>query len=66
VNKRRLTQAAHVLAAQPAYLREGWRTADHVVTDRRHLTTLGMQAYTTSGVIGYPSKGHRRKGPCRT
>jgi len=51
-----------VFAAQPAYLREGWRTADHVVTDHRHLTTPGIQAHTPSGVIGYPSKATAEKG----
>ena len=60
VNRRQLTQAAHVLAAQPAYLRERWRSADHVVTDRRHLTP-GMQAHTTSG-LEYPSKATAEKG----
>ncbi len=51
-----------LLAAQPAYLRDGWDTTDHVVTDRRYLTTLGVQAYTTSGVIGYPSRATADKG----
>ncbi len=51
-----------LLAAQPAYVRDGWQTVDHVVTDRRHLTTLGMQAYTTTGVIGYPSRATADKG----
>ena len=51
-----------LLAAQPAYLREGWQTADHTAADRRHLTALGMQAYTTTGVIGFPSKATADKG----
>jgi hypothetical protein len=40
-----------VLVSPPTYLRDGWHTVDHVATDRRHLDH-GMQAYTTSGVIG--------------
>jgi creatinine amidohydrolase len=51
-----------LLAVHPSYLRDGWDTADHVVTDRRYLPTLGMQAYTSSGVIGYPSKATADKG----
>jgi creatinine amidohydrolase len=55
-------EASILLAAHPTYLRDGWDTADHVATDRRYLPTLGMQAYTTSGVIGYPSKASAEKG----
>jgi creatinine amidohydrolase len=28
----------------------------------RYSTTLGMRAYTTSGVIGYPSRANAEKG----
>lgn len=57
-------EASILLAAYPDYLRDGWTSSDHAATDRRYLTTVGMRAYTTSGVIGYPShatadKGHR-------
>jgi creatinine amidohydrolase len=30
--------------------------------DRRYLTTLGIAAYTDSGVIGYPSRATAAKG----
>jgi creatinine amidohydrolase len=51
-----------LLAAHPAYLRDGWQSSDHTASDRRYLTTLGMRAYTTSGVIGYPSRASAEKG----
>jgi creatinine amidohydrolase len=51
-----------LLAAYPAYVRDGWQTADHHAPDRRYLTTLGMQAYTPTGVIGYPSAATAAKG----
>lgn len=51
-----------LLAAYPEYLRDGWNSADHKATDRRHLTTLGIGAYTSSGVIGYPSAATQSKG----
>jgi creatinine amidohydrolase len=44
------------------YVRDGWQTADHSATDRRHLATVGMSAYTDSGVIGYPSRASAEKG----
>ena len=45
-----------LLAAHPTYVREGWQTSDQTAPDRRYLTTLEISAYTTSGVIGYPSE----------
>ena len=51
-----------LLAAHPAYARDSWRTADHAAPHRRYLTTLGIDAYTTSGVIGYPSRANADKG----
>lgn len=51
-----------LLASHPGYLRDGWAHADHTATDRRYLTTLGISAYTTTGVIGYPSKATEAKG----
>lgn len=51
-----------LLATGPDYLRDGWAHADHSATDRRYLTTLGIGAYTTTGVIGYPSKATEAKG----
>jgi creatinine amidohydrolase len=43
-------------------VREGWQTSDHTASDRRHLTTLGINAYTQSGVLGYPSRANADKG----
>ncbi|HTY30591.1 creatininase family protein [Mycobacterium sp.] len=51
-----------LLAAYPDYLRDGWGSADHTATDRRYLTTLGIGAYTSTGVIGYPSRAEEAKG----
>jgi creatinine amidohydrolase len=51
-----------LLAAYPEYLRDGWAGADHTRDDRRYLTTLGIAAYTDSGVIGYPSRADVTKG----
>jgi creatinine amidohydrolase len=51
-----------LLATHPGYVRDGWQTADHSATDHRHLTTVGMSAYTDSGVIGYPSRASAEKG----
>jgi creatinine amidohydrolase len=51
-----------LLAAYPEYLRDGWGSADHTAADRRYLTTLGIDAYTPSGVIGYPSRAAESKG----
>jgi creatinine amidohydrolase len=51
-----------LLAAHPSYVRDGWQDHDHIAPDRRHLTTVGIGAYTTSGVIGYPSQASAAKG----
>ena len=51
-----------LLAAYPDYVRGGWNTADHRAPDRRHLTTLGINAYTHTGVIGRPSQATKEKG----
>jgi creatinine amidohydrolase len=51
-----------LLAAYPHYLRDGWNSTDHSATDRRYLTTVGIQAYTFTGVIGYPSRATEAKG----
>jgi creatinine amidohydrolase len=31
-----------LLAAHPAYVRDGWQNSDYIASDRRYLTTLGM------------------------
>jgi creatinine amidohydrolase len=51
-----------LLAAHSSYVRDGWQRHDHIAPDRRYLTTLGIGAYTTSGVIGYPSRATAAKG----
>jgi creatinine amidohydrolase len=51
-----------LLAYYPDHLRPGWHTSDHTHADRRHLTTLGMHAYTDTGVIGQPSLANADKG----
>ncbi|MFB8758198.1 creatininase family protein [Streptomyces nigra] len=51
-----------LLHAHPELIRPGYETSDFVVDDRRHLLTLGMSAYTDSGVIGRPSLGSAEKG----
>jgi creatinine amidohydrolase len=51
-----------LLAAYPSYVRDGWQRHDHVASDRRYLTTVGIGAYTTTGVIGYPSRATAAQG----
>ncbi|MFJ8147948.1 creatininase family protein [Streptomyces sp. NPDC096094] len=51
-----------LLHTHPEYVRPGYEAADFVADDRRHLLSLGMSAYTDSGVIGRPSLGSAEKG----
>ncbi|MFG2683826.1 creatininase family protein [Streptomyces sp. NPDC048392] len=51
-----------LLHAHPESVRPGYEAADFVADDRRHLLSLGMSAYTDSGVIGRPSLGSAEKG----
>lgn len=51
-----------LLATCPDYLRDGWQNSDHTATDRRYLTTVGIHAYTPTGVIGSPSQATETKG----
>jgi creatinine amidohydrolase len=51
-----------LLAAHPVYVRDGGQSSDHTASDRRYLTTLGISAYTTCGVIDYPSRANADKG----
>lgn len=51
-----------LLHTSPELVRPGHESADHVADDRRHLLTVGMSAYTDSGVIGRPSLGSADKG----
>ncbi|MET9826564.1 MULTISPECIES: creatininase family protein [Streptomyces] len=51
-----------LLHTHPETVRPGYEAADFVADDRRHLLSLGMSAYTASGVIGRPSLGTAEKG----
>lgn len=51
-----------LLHARPDLVRDGYRTADHEANDRPHLLTLGVQAYSASGIIGRPSLATAAKG----
>jgi creatinine amidohydrolase len=51
-----------LLATHADVVRAGNETADWSADDRPHLPTLGMAAYTKSGVIGRPSLGTAAKG----
>ncbi len=51
-----------LLHADPELVRPGYESADFLADDRRHLLTLGMPAYTESGVIGRPSMATAVKG----
>jgi creatinine amidohydrolase len=50
-----------LLAAYPDYVRDGWNTTDHGAPDRRYLSTLGINVYTDTGVIGQPSQATKEK-----
>ncbi len=51
-----------LLAEFPSYVRPGWADDDHTCDDRRHMPTLGLGAYSASGVIGRPSLASEAKG----
>lgn len=51
-----------LLVTHPDVIRPGNETADWAAGERPHLLTLGMGAYTKSGVIGRPSLGTAAKG----
>ncbi|MFE3323828.1 creatininase family protein [Streptomyces sp. NPDC059176] len=51
-----------LLHAHPELIRPGYETSDCLADDREHLLTLGMRAYTETGVIGRPSKASSGKG----
>ncbi|WCN83809.1 creatininase family protein [Micromonospora sp. LH3U1] len=51
-----------LLHVAPELIRAGNETADWTAGHRPHLLTLGMSAYTASGVIGRPSLGTADKG----
>jgi creatinine amidohydrolase len=51
-----------LLHVNPELVRDGYRAADWIADDRRHLLTTGMSEYTQSGVIGRPSLASAEKG----
>lgn len=51
-----------LLATSPEVVRPTYRDADFTADERRHLLTLGMGAYSPSGVIGRPSLATAEKG----
>jgi creatinine amidohydrolase len=51
-----------LLHAHPDLVRPGYGSSDHLADDREHLLTLGLAAYTESGVIGRPSLASADKG----
>lgn len=50
-----------LLHVAPETVRPAYRQADHVA-ERPHLLTLGLHAYTETGVIGRPSLASGEKG----
>lgn len=51
-----------LLQVAPESLRPGYEQGDHSADDRRFLNTLGIAAYSKSGIIGQPSLGTQDKG----
>lgn len=54
-----------LLHRHPELVRPGYETSDFEADDRRQLLTLGMSAYTKSGVIGRPSRASAEEGTPR-
>ncbi|MBO0848481.1 MAG: creatininase family protein [Pseudonocardia sp.] len=51
-----------LLHAHPGLVKPGYEAGDRLADDRRHLLTLGLAAYTESGVVGRPSLASAGKG----
>lgn len=51
-----------LLHSEPDLVRDGYEGADHDGGARQFLLTLGMEAYTESGIIGFPSHATAEKG----
>jgi creatinine amidohydrolase len=52
-----------LLHAMPEVVGDSYRTADHVdQAGHPHFLTTGLQAYTTSGIVGRPSLASADKG----
>lgn len=51
-----------LLHTHPRLVRPGYARADHRADERDHMGTLGLGAYTSSGVVGLPSRADAAKG----
>lgn len=51
-----------LLHAHPEMVRPGHEAGDRLADDRAHMLTLGLNAYTDTGVVGRPSLASARKG----
>ncbi|MFF3323448.1 creatininase family protein [Streptomyces sp. NPDC002889] len=51
-----------LLHDHPELVRPGYETSDFLADDREYLLTLGLRAYTESGVVGCPSMASAQKG----
>ncbi|MEU2432590.1 creatininase family protein [Streptomyces sp. NPDC007861] len=51
-----------LLHEHPELVRNGHMTSDFLADDREHFLTLGLRAYTETGVIGRPSLATAEKG----
>lgn len=51
-----------MLDRHPDLVGDGYRSADHLADDRRHLLTVGLVSYAPEGIIGRPSLATAEKG----
>lgn len=51
-----------MLDRHPDLVGDGYRSADHLADDRRHLLTVGLASYAPDGIIGRPSLATAEKG----
>ena len=51
-----------LLHAYPESVRDGYLNGDHIADDRTGFVTLGMEAFTKTGIIGRPSLASAIKG----
>lgn len=51
-----------LLHAHPQLVRPGYESGDRTADERRHMLTVGLGAYTDSGVVGRPSLATASKG----
>ena len=51
-----------LLRYAPSAVKDMWKLADHVASERPDLLTLGMRGYTKTGIIGRPSLASAEKG----